>query len=323
MDNYLQLVEKENSPISTQKLIQKVLCDPSVYDGFCELSEIFARKVVDCEYKEAVIQTLKIFSYGTYNEYILRKKRGRKDVLNLSKEQINKLRVLTVVKLVSKNLNKEGYFTPASSEMISRTCHRQEGDYMNDLRGVVPYSLLCEELCIDKTDNSSGKNDVYLHEIEDIVIKCIYAGLISRGCRLDQQSSSLLIRPGLSLYCGEDGTVTGNIVMEDIPDMMKSLEELMVTGKRLQTFLEIQYDTKLQNEKDIMTLSEAKKWADVDEIIQQTKKITNNICIPMNRDRNVFSSNSSSFCLGDYDAVIPPQSSLRRHVKRYRSDFLP
>jgi len=101
--------------------------------------------------------TLELLAYGTYSDYMVNSSR----YLELTREQENKLRLLSIVSLASAS-HELHYSVLKGSNRILRPTHPLAHS-INQLA-----YLLTEQLYVTK-----------LRELEDIIIECIYSGLIS------------------------------------------------------------------------------------------------------------------------------------------------
>ena len=81
----------------------------------------------------------------------------------------------------------------------------------------VPYDLLRTELGLD----GAGTTDDNVRDLEDILISCLYSGLISG--RLDQHSMSLWIEPNPD-HPGQPPVAARDVTKADVPRLIAELE---------------------------------------------------------------------------------------------------
>lgn len=329
MEKYLQLLPNTKSKLSIHALIQMALSDPAVYNGFNELSALVTPTLSGSDHDAFVIRTLDLFAYGTYQDYNHYAGGQERDVFNLTNEQKDKLRALTVATLVSRSLEGEEDHTTAGTGTRSCLSTIQDNGGGKYTRGVVPYSVLREGLGFTCNRNKSGDGGECLREIEYVLIKCIYAGLIPRGSRLDQRSSSLIVRPDPSPSLVNDVTVVRDVRKEDIPSMIKVLERLVETGGRLNSLLTMQFGNNTKkNAVGItgnMIWADRKRWADVEGTIHQTEKNAKNISMPSRLGDIASSSLPSVALVGDGRSMDEMQLTMsgRKHMKRSRGGVPP
>lgn len=141
---FLELVEQSN-PSTLRAIVLKVLSHPQIFCGFDRLKSIVKPNNEDSQ----LLETLDLFSYGTYQDY----SNNKDKYLSLNEQQLSKLRQLTILTSVQE-VCKNGV-------------------------SVLSYGSLGEALSIN-TDNRRG--------IEQIIISCLYARILNgKLCQKSQQ----------------------------------------------------------------------------------------------------------------------------------------
>ncbi len=180
--------------------------------------------------RDALIRTVELFAYGTVGEYYDlispaadAEPGDNKAVWTLNDVMLEKLRMLTVVSVVSRRvseeeaegggrdleINVEMKMADAALSERSQTKKKQNGSRRKSTARAaetmlsIPYSRLASELRMPYRDNGmtnddGGGNDTIqetrrIRQLEDLLIKCIYSNIIS--AKLDQMTQSLIVQP--------------------------------------------------------------------------------------------------------------------------------
>jgi COP9 signalosome complex subunit 7 len=178
------------SNVSTiRTLILKAMTSPDIFSGFDQIKVAVA--LSSAPDGDALSRALDLFSYGMYKDYV------KGGFMNLTDAQIQKLKLLTVVTLVE------------------RACVENDGIL---LYSTIADALILPEDCLDS-----------LREVEEIVIACIYAGIVNG--RLCQQSKSLVVS-------SEHGPPCRPRDVPNVSNMLFSLNSLKQNLKDTMTRLE-------------------------------------------------------------------------------------
>jgi len=202
MDRFILLCKNANDkPYEIRAVIHQALSHDTVYNGFAELLALPSVQKLkktgnnNNSDHEPSLRTLELFAYGTYLDFI----QAKEDTyLPLTSKQIHKLKKLSIISLVQRSTNP----VPIDNDA-------NESDSMGR-SNTVPYASLLHEL---------GMND--RRELEDLLIECIYANIISG--KLDQQKNCFLLSPtGTGMFCN---MVSRDVKLDvDLPTMISRLE---------------------------------------------------------------------------------------------------
>ncbi len=187
----------------------------------------------------ALVNTIKLFGFGTLREYYELKNAsseggGSGGVWTLTDAQLEKLRMLSVVTVVrqfyqtkqqQQQQQQQGgadvEMMDSSSSTAAATASSAEEHTLS-----IPYDLLAKELQITSSDNdnNSDNNNVMMRQLEDVLIQCVYSNIISG--KLDQATKSFIVDSHLSLGVKGGGdsaadeanstTVHGSLLSRDI-----------------------------------------------------------------------------------------------------------
>ena len=194
--------------------------------------------------RDALIRTVELFAYGTVGEYYdlispaaataaATAPGDNKPVWTLNDVMLEKLRMLTVVSVVSRRvggveggcggrdveMNVEMKMADAALSERSQTKKKQNSSRRkNTTRAAetmlsIPYSRLASELRMPyhhngTTNDDGGGNDTiqetkHVRHLEDLLIKCIYSNIIS--AKLDQMTQCLIVQPHKMLVTSGGG----------------------------------------------------------------------------------------------------------------------
>lgn len=201
------------SNVSTiRTLILTAMTSSDIYSGFDQIKA--AVNLSSAPDGEALSRSLDLFSYGTYKDYV-----GGGRFMNLTDAQIQKLKMLTIVTLVE------------------RACIESSG--------VLPYSTIADELGLPEDDLES------LREVEEMVIACIYAGIVNG--KLCQQSKSLVVSSEHGPPCRPRDVPNVSNMLVTLKALQQNLKDCTVTldrnKKNVQSLRE-QYDALMKRSKD-------------------------------------------------------------------------
>ena len=272
IQNFINLLQSSQNNGSTNGIIQKALSAADLYTGFAELRSLPAVQQLGNS-QQAVLNTLDLFSYGTYNDY---ESASEGTYMTLTDAQLLKLKALTAVTVVNrscegKNKNivdhDQGDAPARSSTRRRHNRHSEEeknSPTMNsNSPNVIPYAILRSELGFDDNNDAGA-----IRQLEDLLIHCIYKNLLPLGSKLDQKNMCIVCKlssspststaPTSNLTSQNDNSVdmdgAGATSMhvhvlcrdinlkDDLSDMIEKLEFFHNHGKstkaRLQTSLE-------------------------------------------------------------------------------------
>ena len=227
MDQYLCALPPATSGAaasSVRAIIHQALTNPKVLAGFSELRS-HPSVVAAFGGDDPALRTLDLLAKGTYGAY---SKAAPGTYLTLTDGQTAKLRQLTVV-TVAQNVAAEvaasGGATKSKSKKKGGAKKKKGGAGSSAAaaaaRGAtsVSYDILRAELGL--TTSSSADEGGSVRDLEDILISCLYSGLISG--RLDQRSMSLWLEPSAD-HPGQPPVAARDVHLSDVPRMIADLE---------------------------------------------------------------------------------------------------
>jgi len=276
---------KNNASVNVgmiRTLILKALSDSNIFNGFDQIKYIVEPALKSTAATtttgaaaegDVLLQTLDLFSYGTYHDYCKHNTSTTKKYLTLTESQVYKLRQLTVVSLVQQ----------ACSPTIAAN------NVTFPPTGKVSYDVLARELGfngtnsnedVTMTDHNNNNQEVLdptntieaLRQVEDMLISCIYAGVISG--QLCQKHKVFIVHSS-STSTSEDGTVQLQYPcrprdvspMDEIPNLLKSLSALQY---KLRSSQDIIQKSKLQAQQNKQV--DSQYWNNVQDKISMTIK---------------------------------------------------
>ena len=208
---------------SVRAIVHQALANPKVLAGFAELrSHPAATASLDKSGTgdDPALRTLDLFAKGTHKDYA-----GAPPgtYLSLTDGQLAKLRQLTVVS-VAQGIASEAAVASAVGGKTKKKKGR--GKTKKGAAGgnatTVPYDLLRTELGLDADGN--------IRDLEDILISCLYSGLISG--RLDQHSMSLWIEPNPD-HPGQPPVAARDVTKADVPRLIAELERFLKRSRNV------------------------------------------------------------------------------------------
>ena len=228
MSQYLSALPSPSSAgaaaSSIRAIIHQALTNPKVLAGF---SELRAHPAVTAALDKSgsgagddpALRTLDLFANGTHKDYA-----GAPPgtYLSLTDGQLSKLRQLTVVSVAQSIASEAAAAASAAAggkmtkKKKSKPSKGKEGAAAGNAT-TVPYDLLRTELGLD----GAGTTDGNVRDLEDILISCLYSGLISG--RLDQHSMSLWIEPNPD-HPGQPPVAARDVTKADVPRLIVELE---------------------------------------------------------------------------------------------------
>jgi len=208
---------------SVRPIIHQALTNPKVLAGFSELRThpaVTAALDKSGAGDDPALRTLDLFAKGTYKDY---EGAPPGTYLSLTDGQLAKLRQLTVVS-VAQGIASEAAAAAAAGGKTRIKKGKSRGKKGaaggNANATTVPYDLLRTELGLDAAATTST-TDGSVRDLEDILISCLYFGLISG--RLDQRSMSLWVEPNPD-HPGQPPVAARDVTKADVPRLIAELE---------------------------------------------------------------------------------------------------
>lgn len=212
---------------SVRAIVHQALANPKVLAGFAELrSHPAATASLDKSGTgdDPALRTLDLFAKGTHKDY---EGAPPGTYLSLTDGQLAKLRQLTVVS-VAQGIASEAAVASAVGAKTKKKKGR--GKSKKGAAGAnattVPYDLLRTELGLDVAAAADGN----IRDLEDILISCLYSGLISG--RLDQHSMSLWIEPNPD-HPGQPPVAARDVTKADAPRLIAELERFQKRSRNV------------------------------------------------------------------------------------------
>jgi len=182
--------ECDPSNISTiRTLILRAFTSSEIFAGFDQIKAAVQPALASAPDAEAILRTLDLFSYGTLKDTTAG------GFMTLTDAQMNKLRMLTVLTLVE------------------RACM--------EANGIVPYSTVAQELSLTADTLESNR------EVEEIIIACIYAGIVNG--KLCQKTRSLIVTSENGPPCRPRDVQQVSTMLESLKMLQKNLVSTMMT----------------------------------------------------------------------------------------------
>ena len=235
MEQYIQALSSDGrpNPASVRAVLHQALTNPRVFAGFAELRSLtpvikaLEGAVGSVGGGDAALRTLELFAWGTFTDYV---SAAEGTYLRLTDAQAHKLRQLTVVNHVRNTAAEAAEKADISKKKKVPETQRRGRRGGGRGRGLsskssssggasVPYSSLRLALGLPA--------DSHVRDMEDLLISCIYSGLVVG--RLDQRTMSLLVGPqgggGHGSAAHQPPCATRDVrVPEDLTAMIEALE---------------------------------------------------------------------------------------------------
>lgn len=292
IDQYTDILKSKNNASFVCTILTKALSDPRVYVGFAELRSIRTVQTVlqESSAGKAMLNTLDLFSYGTYRQY---SSMPEGKYITLTTPQLEKLKALTVVTIVQQRCDEEAVTksvpldsvpnTVSGSSRRNRRGRQAGGNIMpNSSCRIIPYSVLQSELDIMQeveaeasSDDSNNRREKKLNirPLEDLLIHCIYSHLLPPGTKLDQQNMALVINLSSQSLSSAVSNESNHVlcrdvnVETDVTDMISKLEVFYDKGKERVLVLNKCIDKLSQD-----AVGDGKKWRSIEKTINETKE---------------------------------------------------
>ena len=214
---------------SVRAIIHQALANPKVLAGFAELRShpaVTASLDKSGTGDDPALRTLDLFAKGAHKDYA-----GAPPgtYLSLTDGQLAKLRQLTVVSVAQGIASEAAAAASAAGDKTKKKKGR--GKSKKGAAGgnatTVPYDLLRTELGLDAATTAADGN---IRDLEDILISCLYSGLISG--RLDQHSMSLWIEPNPD-HPGQPPVAARDVTKADVPRLIAELERFQKRSRNV------------------------------------------------------------------------------------------
>lgn len=220
---------------TVRTLILKALSDPQIFAGFDQMKRCVqpALDATNAD-SEVLLRTLDLFSYGSYRDYAAATAIATPQYISLNESQLLKLRQLTVISLVQQACN-----TPTSTAIIA-------------------YSTLANELGFEYSDTNNSTNTESLRKVEEVVISCVYARILSG--QLCQKTKCLELSSEYGPPCR-----ARDIPLHQVSTLLDSLVRLQTKLQSTITGVQVA-KSQAQSNCD----ADVDYWRQVDEQIQKT-----------------------------------------------------
>mmetsp|Transcript_31964 Transcript_31964/g.47744 ORF Transcript_31964/g.47744 Transcript_31964/m.47744 type:complete len:364 (+) Transcript_31964:48-1139(+) len=186
---------KSLSPALLHSLLQRLLSHPRIHNGFVDILQLpsvqSALENMDEAKRDSLIATVKLFAFGTIQEYLELKEKNGDAVWTLTDAQLDKLRMLSVVSVARRGQIKSTEKTDV--DMIPSDYHAAVN---NNSSLSIPYAHLAAELQITPVATPFNDKD-HMRQLEDVLIQCVYSNIIAG--KLDQASKAFVVESHVAL----------------------------------------------------------------------------------------------------------------------------
>mmetsp|Transcript_20268 Transcript_20268/g.30398 ORF Transcript_20268/g.30398 Transcript_20268/m.30398 type:complete len:362 (+) Transcript_20268:178-1263(+) len=185
---------KSLSPALLHSLLQRLLSHPRIHNGFVDILQLpsvqSALENMDEAKRDSLIATVKLFAFGTIQEYLELKEKNGDAVWTLTDAQLDKLRMLSVVSVARRGQIKSTEKTDV--DMIPS----DHAAANNNASLSIPYAHLAAELQITPVGTPFNDKD-HMRQLEDVLIQCVYSNIIAG--KLDQASKAFVVESHVAL----------------------------------------------------------------------------------------------------------------------------
>lgn len=329
------------SPALLHSLLQRLLSHPRIHNGFIDILQLpsvqSALENMEEAKRDSLIATVKLFAFGTIQEYHELKEKDGDAVWTLTDAQLDKLRMLSVVSVARRGQN-------------VMSCEKGDVDMIpsdhavvkNDASLSIPYAHLAAELRITPAGTAFNDKD-HMRQLEDVLIQCVYSNIIAG--KLDQASRAFVVESHVALqdqqqqsssslgmntkedggnkYTATSNTVHGSLLSRDIDTttaestntevkgMISTLEQFLSSSNKLLSSLE-----DISNVSASLRKEDEKRWRNVE------KKLAEESSGSSSRFRAPGGECDVIFQGGGNDPMEVVDMSGRRKVKRSRGGHL-
>lgn len=323
------------SPASLHSLLQRLLSHPRIHNGFVDILQLpsvqSALESMDEAKRDSLVATVKLFAFGTIQEYHELKGKDGDAVWTLTDSQLDKLRMLSVVSVARRG-------------QTIMSCEKGDVDMIpsghaavkNGASLSIPYAHLATELQITPAGTPFSDED-HMRQLEDVLIQCVYSNIIAG--KLDQASRAFVVEShvtlqdqqqqssSLGMNTKEDGgnkytasnTVHGSLLSRDIDTttaestntevkrMISTLEQFLSSSNKLLSSLE-----DISNVSASLRKEDEKRWRNVEKkLAEEGSGSTSRFRAPGGECDVIFQG-------GGNDPMEVVDMSGRRKVKRSR-----
>eukprot|EP00985_Skeletonema_marinoi_P022830 scaffold14782_cov124-Skeletonema_marinoi.AAC.4 len=185
---------KSLSPALLHSLLQRLLSHPRIHNGFIDILQLpsvqSALENMDEAKRDSLIATVKLFAFGTIQEYLELKEKNGDAVWTLTDAQLDKLRMLSVVSVARRGQIKSSEKTDV--DMIPS----DHAAANNNASLSIPYAHLAAELQITPVGTRFNDKD-HMRQLEDVLVQCVYSNIIAG--KLDQASKAFVVESHVAL----------------------------------------------------------------------------------------------------------------------------
>mmetsp|Transcript_22331 Transcript_22331/g.36726 ORF Transcript_22331/g.36726 Transcript_22331/m.36726 type:complete len:349 (-) Transcript_22331:105-1151(-) len=272
---------KTLSPALLHSLLQRLLSHPRIHNGFIDILQIpsvqSTLENMDEAKRDSLVATVKLFAFGTIQEYYELKKKDGDAVWTLTDAQLDKLRMLSVVSVARRRQIKSS--EKADVDMILPSDHVAVDKKKSSLS--IPYAHLAAELQITP---GTPFNDSHVRQLEDVLIQCVYSNIIAG--KLDQASKAFVVESHVALQDHQQSsssslgdtsnTVHGSLLSRDIDTttaestnhevkrMICTLEQFLSSSNKLLSSLE-----DISNVSASLRKEDEKRWRNVEKKLSE------------------------------------------------------
>lgn len=328
------------SPALLHSLLQRFLTHPRIHNGFIDILQLpsvqSALENMDEAKRDSLVATVKLFAFGTIQEYHDLKEKDGDAVWTLTDAQLDKLRMLSVVSVARRGqiMSSE----KGDVDMIPS----DHAVVKNDASLSIPYAHLAAELQITPAGTPFNDKD-HMRQLEDVLIQCVYSNIIAG--KLDQASRAFVVESHVALqdhqqqssslgknskedggnkkYTATSNTVHGSLLSRDVDTttaestntevkrMISTLEQFLSSSNKLLSSLE-----DISNVSASLRKEDEKRWRNVE------KKLAEEGSGSSSRFRALGGECDVIFQGGGNDPMEVVDMSGRRKVKRSRGGHL-
>eukprot|EP00984_Skeletonema_dohrnii_P027918 scaffold17645_cov68-Skeletonema_dohrnii-CCMP3373.AAC.1 len=201
---------KSLSPALLHSLLQRLLSHPRIHNGFVDILQLpsvqSALENMDEAKRDSLIATVKLFAFGTIQEYLELKEKNGDAVWTLTDAQLDKLRMLSVVSVARRGQIKSTEKTDV--DMIPSDYHAAAN---NNSSLSIPYAHLAAELQITPVGTPFNDKD-HMRQLEDVLIQCVYSNIIAG--KLDQASKAFVVESHVALQDQQQQSSSSSLGMK-------------------------------------------------------------------------------------------------------------
>jgi len=160
--------------------------------------------------RDSLIATVKLFAFGTIQEYLELKEKNGDAVWTLTDAQLDKLRMLSVVSVARRGQIKST--EKIDVDVIPSDYHAAVN---NNCSLSIPYAHLAAELQITPVGTPFNDKD-HMRQLEDVLIQCVYSNIIAG--KLDQASKAFVVESHVALQDQNQQSSSSSLGMKQKAD---------------------------------------------------------------------------------------------------------